>query len=287
MSWIGNIEGKPDPNFKDDGPKVADPAIPDRMVSTKRANQPFLAYKNYRDEQERLHAEWRARDDERRAKLARGEPAPRAEPDPTAQREIGLLGLLRFLAMLVVVVLLASKFVAGDWLWGYEGKWSNLRTYWPVQQRLFSEHGLSAFDGSDPTKPIYLAIDGDVYDVSSNRRVYGPGGSYALMSGVDAARAFGTGCFKDHRTHDLRGLSEGERRGVEHWKTFFADHKAYHKIGRVNHPPIDPASPLPVHCDPKKQVAQEARWAAGPAPAPAQEKEKDKDKEAGTAHGEL
>lgn len=42
MSWITNIEGKPDPNYKDDGPKVADPAIPDRMVSTKRANQPFL-----------------------------------------------------------------------------------------------------------------------------------------------------------------------------------------------------------------------------------------------------
>lgn len=29
-------------------------------------------------------------------------------------------------------------------------------------------------------------------------------------AGVDAARAFGTGCFKDHRTHDLRGLSESE-----------------------------------------------------------------------------
>lgn len=42
MSWITNINAKPDPNFKDDGPKVPDPAIPDRMVSTKRANQPFL-----------------------------------------------------------------------------------------------------------------------------------------------------------------------------------------------------------------------------------------------------
>ena len=66
--------------------------------------------------------------------------------------------------------------------------------------------------------------------MSSNSRVYGPGGSYAVMyvppppflhtvfaqtgthirAGVDAARAFGTGCFKDHRTHDLRGLSTSE-----------------------------------------------------------------------------
>jgi hypothetical protein len=43
MSWISNMEGKPDPNFKDDDPKVPDPVIPNRMVSTKRANRPFLA----------------------------------------------------------------------------------------------------------------------------------------------------------------------------------------------------------------------------------------------------
>ncbi len=29
-------------------------------------------------------------------------------------------------------------------------------------------------------------------------------------AGVDAARAFATGCFVDHRTHDIRGLSERE-----------------------------------------------------------------------------
>ena len=29
-------------------------------------------------------------------------------------------------------------------------------------------------------------------------------------AGVDAARAFGTGCFQVHRTHDTRGMSESE-----------------------------------------------------------------------------
>jgi hypothetical protein len=29
-------------------------------------------------------------------------------------------------------------------------------------------------------------------------------------AGVDAARSFGTGCFREHRTHDLRGLTESE-----------------------------------------------------------------------------
>jgi hypothetical protein len=84
---------------------------------------------------------------------------------------------------------------------------------------------------------------------------------------VDAARAFGTGCFKEHRTHDLRGLSESELQSVEHWKQFFRDHKSYYKVGRVNHPPIDPSSPLPPHCDPKAEAAQRARWGAAP-PSP-------------------
>ncbi|KAH9991490.1 cytochrome b5 [Russula vinacea] len=272
MSWITNMEGKPDPNFKDDGPKVPDPAIPNRMVSTKRANQPFLAHKAYRDEQARLHAAWLERENARQAAIARGDPNPPAfEPDPSdeaAVREIGLLGLCKFLVYVLLVVLLAGKFVAGEWLWGWDGVGAaNVRRtvdwLWPGQMRLFSEGLLGEFDGTDPHKPIYLAIDGDVYDVSSNRRIYGPGGSYAVMAGVDAARAFGTGCFKDHRTHDLRGLSESEIHSVEHWKQFFRDHKSYFKVGRVSHRAIDPTSPLPAHCDPKKDAEQKARWGLG------------------------
>jgi len=275
MSWISNIDGRPDPNFRDDTPKVPDPAIPDRMVSTKRANQPFLAYKAYRDEQEKLHAAWREREDARLAAIARGDVnPPPAEPDPTAQKEIGLLDLLKFFFYVSIAFLLAGKFVTGEWTWGsdaLERLGANARRLAADQfhrrhERLFSEKGLGLFDGSDPDRPIYIAIDGEVYDVSSNRRVYGPGGSYAVMAGVDAARAFGTGCFKEHRTHDLRGLSESEIQSVEHWKQFFENHKSYFNVGRVSHPPIDPMSPLPPHCDPKKDAEQEARWGTAPPP---------------------
>jgi len=70
--------------------------------------------------------------------------------------------------------------------------------------------------------------------------------------------------------------------GVEHWKKFFSEHKSYVKVGRVNHPPIDPASPLPVHCDPKKEVEQKARWGVGP-PSSSSSQEEQK---AGTGVGE-
>ena len=39
---------------------------------------------------------------------------------------------------------------------------------------------------------------------------------------------------------------------LNHWKKFFADSKKYRKVGRVMHEPIDPMSPIPEHCDPKK-----------------------------------
>ena len=40
--------------------------------------------------------------------------------------------------------------------------------------------------------------------------------------------------------------------GLLHWKNFFATHKKYRKVGRVLHHPIDPASPIPEHCQPEK-----------------------------------
>jgi len=188
---------------------------------------------------------------ERDAKLARGEKVGPEERDPTAQEEVGILGLLKFLVYVLIIIALAGKFFTGSFTWEYDGKWTRLKTYWPTNQRLFSEGLLAQFDGTDINKPVYLAIDHDVYDVSTNRRTYGPGGSYHHMAGVDAARAFGTGCFATHRTHDLRGLTDRETKGVEHWKKFFAEHKDYTKVGKVLHPPIDPASPIPEHCNPQ------------------------------------
>jgi len=234
-------------------PKVADPADPNRLVSTKQANRPFLGYSEYRTEREQEHVAWLHRKKEREEKLARGEQVGPEEPDPTEEPEVGCLGLLKFILYATIFIVLAGKFITGSFLWEHE--LPNLRHLIPTNQRLFSEGLLATFDGSTEDKPIYLAIDGDVYDVSSSRLTYGPGGPYHMLAGRDAARAYGTGCFATHLTHDLRGLSEDELSGVENWKLFYAEHKKYFKVGRVSHPPIDPASPIPEHCDPKRAKA--------------------------------
>jgi hypothetical protein len=41
-------------------------------------------------------------------------------------------------------------------------------------------------------------------------KVFIKGGGYHIFAGRDAARAFVTGCFKTHLTHDIRGFNEHE-----------------------------------------------------------------------------
>ncbi|KAJ1824053.1 hypothetical protein GGH91_004693 [Coemansia sp. RSA 2671] len=138
--------------------------------------------------------------------------------------------------------------------WGHSSKWTNWRNYIPRQKRVFTPHELSMHDGSNPGLPLLLAIEGDVYDVSSGWGFYGPGSSYSLFAGRDASRAFGTNCLsrKDHLTHDTRGLSEKELAGIKGWHQYFDNHQQYVKLGVVELDPVDPAAPIPPPCEDAK-----------------------------------
>lgn len=258
--------GNPPPAAPRDPARPPSPKVLDatgRMVPDRASNRPFLHYQEYRKKEDERRAEIAARKQARAERIARGEdPGPEVH-DPYEPVEVGCLGLLKFALFLLVAAALGGKFVTGSYTWGYEGKWTNIKTYFPEPKNVFSEARLAQFDGTNPAKPLYLAIDGDVYDVSSSRHTYGPGGSYHIMAGKDAARAFGTGCFKEHQTHDTRGMSQQELDGLKHWKSFFANHKKYFKVGTVVHKPIDPASPIPAPCNQPK-AAEEAPKQYGP-----------------------
>jgi hypothetical protein len=118
--------------------------------------------------------------------------------------------------------------------------------------------------------------------VSSNRRTYGPGGSYQFFAGCDAARAFVTGCFAEDRTPDMRGvvdmflplddpvvdrhwsaaemremkrkeMEEAERKveeGLAHWVNFFKNSPKYEFVGYVKKPAGWPGTePVRKLCD--------------------------------------
>ena len=72
------------------------------------------------------------------------------ERDPTGEEEVGILGLLKFFVVVLVCVTLAGKFVTGSYTWGYRGKWTQLKSYWPVSYELINFnfsglHNLSFF----------------------------------------------------------------------------------------------------------------------------------------------
>lgn len=126
---------------------------------------------------------------------------------------------------------------------------------------------LSIYNGEDPEKPIYLAINGTVYDVSNGRHIYGPGGSYSFFAGRDASRAYVTGCFADDLTPDIRGIEvmylpiddpetdahwtaeeldrmraeeldtarDKAHKALKHWVDFFANSKKYNRVGYLKH----------------------------------------------------
>lgn len=124
-----------------------------------------------------------------------------------------------------------------------------------TQQQVFTPERLIQFNGDDTSRPILvrarltqLSIKGDVFDVSAGRIHYGKGSPYHNLVGRDASRAFITGCFTTHLTHDLRGMSEKELAALDAWHAYYTNHHTYHKVGTMRLPPIDPASPIPESC---------------------------------------
>ncbi|WVQ82847.1 hypothetical protein IAT38_004982 [Cryptococcus sp. DSM 104549] len=229
-----------------------------RIVSDKPANKGMLASQRRQREHDLKVAAERAR----RAAL----PPSRS----LSSRICSLLPIFIFLPLL-------SSFLTQTYTFNLSPYFlPHLRRFWdeaplnPWREEMieFTPVQLAMYDGADD-RPVYLAIGGVVYDVSANRRVYGKGGSYNMMTGRDASRAFTTGCFETHLTHDIRGLSDAELASFKHWTSFFADSDKYRKVGTVILPPIDPLSPLPPPCrdDPSSEPAPADAHAPGEAAA--------------------
>ena len=103
----------------------------------------------------------------------------------------------------------------------------------PTHHRLVSPAELAARDGvSDPTSEIWLSILGEVYDVSSGARFYGPEGGYRGFAGRDATRAFHTGEFDDAGlVPNLDGLPHDACLALEEWAGFYRSADEYPRVG--------------------------------------------------------
>ncbi|RKF61733.1 hypothetical protein OnM2_039005 [Erysiphe neolycopersici] len=181
-----------------------------------------------------------------------------------------LLDIFRTITLLILMSSVISYFITGEsFVWNIQSHvWKRpvtLLRLWLEGPKQFTDDDLKLFDGTDTKKPILLAVNGTVYDVTLGRRFYGPGGSYHFFAGKDASRAFVSSCFDVDLTPDMRGLEEmflpldnpeidslyssGELKilkqrelkeafqiidkKIQYWVDFFAKNKKYFKVGEV------------------------------------------------------
>lgn len=112
----------------------------------------------------------------------------------------------------------------------------------PVQVGEITADELRQYDGSDPEKPLLMAIKGQIYDISQSRMFYGPGGPYALFAGRDASRALAKMSFEPQDlTGDVSGLGPFELSALQDWEYKFVS--KYVKVGSIKTTgPVEEAS---------------------------------------------
>lgn len=100
-------------------------------------------------------------------------------------------GSLSYTTVIVTLLFLPllSHFLTQSWSFGTEPylrpyvRMIHESPYNPLGRKMIdlTPEELSRYDGSSDKRPVYVAVDGEVYDVSANRRIYGKGGSYNMM----------------------------------------------------------------------------------------------------------
>ncbi|XP_014253875.1 membrane-associated progesterone receptor component 1-like [Cimex lectularius] len=101
---------------------------------------------------------------------------------------------------------------------------------------------LKKFDGTGPDGRILVAVNGKVFDVSTAKRFYGPGGTYAEFAGCDASRGLATFSVKGNSEEydDLSDLGSMEMDSIREWETQFTER--YECVGKLLKPGQEPTS---------------------------------------------
>jgi len=112
--------------------------------------------------------------------------------------------------------------------------------------RNFTLQQLLQFDGKpcpkfNEPKPVYLSVAGKVFDVSSGREFYGPGGPYELFAGHECGVALAKMSFETEHLDDIAGcqktpagkLSYVEADELDNWVTKFEHFKCYPVVGAL------------------------------------------------------
>lgn len=111
----------------------------------------------------------------------------------------------------------------------------------PDPPRNFTLKQLRHFDGTHDKrmkedKPVYLSLQGEVFDVTKGRDFYGPGGPYAVFAGRECGVALAKMSFDEQHLDDIAGcadLNYGETDSLQGWIQQFKYMKDYPVLGRL------------------------------------------------------
>ncbi len=93
---------------------------------------------------------------------------------------------------------------------------------------------LKEFDGRTESTPVYLAVQGYIFDVSANRKIYGPGGQYHVFAARDATRALATGCAEESCFEvGLEGLTDDDFKEIDRWLELYRSSDKYYFVGTL------------------------------------------------------
>ncbi|TPX35508.1 hypothetical protein SmJEL517_g02116 [Synchytrium microbalum] len=99
--------------------------------------------------------------------------------------------------------------------------------------KVFSPAELTRYNGTNDSLPIYLAIKGVVFDVTTARDMYKPGAGYHVFAGKDASKALGMSSLKpEDCIADYSGLDAEDMDTLNKWEAHYR--KKYTVVGRVS-----------------------------------------------------
>jgi len=107
---------------------------------------------------------------------------------------------------------------------------TRMRAARELPRRAYTLEDLQRFDGSDDDRPIALVCNGDVFNVSDARDLYGGEGCYAALSGKDASRLLAKGILRDESAAEAADpLAKHEEATLRDWHEYFS--LKYPKLG--------------------------------------------------------
>ncbi|AOA62122.1 hypothetical protein PP7435_CHR2-0783 [Komagataella phaffii CBS 7435] len=152
---------------------------------------------------------------------------------------LNLIDLLRVAGGVLLLNCIFSFVFTSSPTWNYSGKYVDPRYYKHLitPNIVLTDAQLAVFNGNKQHLPVYVAVNGTIFDVTKNRHLYSKGSSYHRFAGRDGSRALGTGCLTNPNeyTWDLRGLTERQLGDIASWHEYYRNHRDYWVAGSVVH----------------------------------------------------